>query len=106
MLGHVWQKEPGVRVEGSRALDFFKVQAPGIVRGPMGGYRLFYTAVGPEKPFPDCQGYILSAFSTDGLNFKSEPGIRISPDPSVTHMSLRVLAPSVTAVKNGWRMYF
>ena len=78
MLEHVWQKEPGVRVEGSRALDFFKVQAPGIVRGPMGGYRLFYTAVGPEKPFPDCQGYILSAFSTDGLNFKSEPGIRIA----------------------------
>jgi hypothetical protein len=77
------------------------------VRAPEGGYRLFYTAVGPRKPFADCQGYILSAVSDDGLRFEPEPGIRIAPDPIIPHLSLRALAPSVVAMPNGgWRMYF
>jgi hypothetical protein len=102
-----WRKEPGARIEGSRDLDRSKVQAPCIVRAPGVGYRLFYTAVGPGKPFADCQGYILSAVSEDGLMFTSEPGIRIAPDPAIPHLSLRALAPSVVAMPGGgWRMYF
>lgn len=101
-----WKKEPGARISGSRPLDSAKLQAPCIVRNPLGGFRLFYTAVGPGKPFPDCQGYILSALSEDGLNFRAEPGIRLAPDPGVPHRSLRVLAPSVTEYEEGrWRMY-
>ena len=76
-----WTTEPGWRVAGSRGLDLWKVQAPGIVRRPEGGWRLFYTAVGPERPFPHCQGLLLSAVSDDGVNFVVEPGIRIAPDP-------------------------
>lgn len=103
----IWRKDAGARIEGSRALDRSKVQAPGIVRAPEGGYRLFYTAVGPGKPFADCQGYILSAVSQDGLRFEPEPGIRVAPDPALAHMSLRVLAPSLTQLPDGrWRMYF
>lgn len=102
-----WRKEAGARIEGSRDLDRSKVQAPCIVRAPEGGYRLFYTAVGPGKPFADCQGYILSAVSRDGLRFEPEPGIRVAPDPALAHMSLRVLAPSLTRLPDGrWRMYF
>ena len=102
-----WQKEPGARVEGARGLDRSKVQAPGVVAVPSGGFRLFYTAVGPAKPFLACQGYILSAFSQDGLRFRAEPGIRVAPRPGISHMSLRVLAPSVTRCADGrWRMYF
>lgn len=102
-----WRKEPGARIEGSRDLDRGKVQAPCIVHAPEGGYRLFYTAVGPGKPFADCQGYILSAVSRDGLRFTPEPGIRIAPDPAVSHLSLRALAPTVIAMAGGgWRMYF
>ena len=102
-----WQKEPGARVEGSRGLDRSKVQAPGVVAVPSGGFRLFYTAVGPAKPFLACQGYILSAFSQDGLRFRAEPGIRVAPRPGISHMSLRVLAPSVTRCADGrWRMYY
>ena len=94
-------------MEGSRPLDSAKVQAPCIVRVPSGGFRLFYTAIGPAKPYPACQGYILSAVSDDGLVFRKEPGIRLAPQPLVPHMSLRVLAPSVTRLGNGlWRMYF
>ncbi|RYE10707.1 MAG: hypothetical protein EOP22_03630 [Hyphomicrobiales bacterium] len=102
-----WVKEPGARVEGSRDLDRSKVQAPCVVRAPGGGFRLFYTAVGPGKPFANCQGYILSAASTDGLYFTAEPGIRIAPDPAVMQMSLRALAPSIAALpEGGWRLYF
>lgn len=77
-------------------MDLSKVQAPGIVALPGGGYRLFYTAVGPGKPFPVCQGYILSAYSDDGVNFEVEEGIRLAPDPTIEHGSLRYLAPTVT----------
>ncbi len=102
-----WRKEPGARLQGSRALDHSKVQAPCIVRVPNGGFRLFYTAVGPAKPFPSCQGYILSAVSEDGLIFRAEPGIRVAPQPVLPHMSLRVIAPTITNFTDGrWRMYF
>lgn len=102
-----WVKEPGARLAGSRDLDRSKVQAPCIVRAPDGRFRLFYTAIGPAKPFAACQGYILSAVSDDGLDFTPEPAIRIAPNPAIPHMSLRVLAPSVVALPGGrWRMYF
>lgn len=102
-----WIKEDGPRLHGSRDLDSAKLQSPCIVRIPTGGYRLFYTAVGPAKPFPECQGYILSAVSDDGLTFEKEAGIRLAPQPKIPHMSLRVISPSVTACADGrWRMYF
>ena len=67
----------------------------------------FYTAVGPAKLYATCQGYILSAFSDDGLQFHAEPGMRVTPQPAVPHMALRVLAPSVTRCADGrWRVYF
>lgn len=111
LLSH-WRREPGARLQGSRDLDCSKLQAPCIVRIP-GGYRLFYTAVGPAKPFPACQGYLLSAVSDDGLTFHTDPGIRLAPRPlspqtnGWLHMSLRVIAPTITPCGDGrWRMYF
>ena len=102
-----WIKEDGPRLQGSRDLDSSKLQSPCIVRLPSGGYRLFYTAVGPAKPYPDCQGYILSAVSEDGLTFQKEPGIRLAPQPRIPQMSLRVISPSVTQCADGrCRMYF
>ena len=106
-LTHRWRKEPGARLQGSRLLDQSKLQAPCIVRIPSGGFRLFYTAVGPAKPFAACQGYVLSALSDDGLSFRTEPGVRVAPQPELPYMSLRVLAPTVAACADGrWRMYF
>ena len=102
-----WRKEPGVRLQGSRPLDRSKLQAPCVVPLPDGGFRLYYTAVGPAKPFPVCQGYILSAISPDGLVFCTEPGIRLAPQPALPHLSLRLIAPTVTRCADGcWRMYF
>ena len=102
-----WRKEPGARLSGSRPLDELKVQSPCVARVPDGGYRLFYTAIGPAKPYARCQGYILSAYSHDGLQFEPEPGIRIAPQPDVPHMAMRVLAPTVARCSDGrWRIYF
>lgn len=107
MVPQRWRKEAGARIAGRRDLDSSKVQAPCIVHAGDGSFRLFYTAIGPGKPFPDCQGYILSAVSGNGLDFTAEPGIRLAPDPAVPQMSLRALAPSVAALADGrWRMYF
>ena len=101
-----WQPDPGVRLQGSRDLDRSKLQGPCIVPVPSGGFRLFYTAVGPEKPYRNCQGYILSAVSDDGLEFRTEPGIRLAPQPDVPHMALRLIAPTITQCSDGrWRMY-
>ena len=106
-LTHQWRKEPEARLQGSRPLDSSKLQAPCGVPIPSGGIRLFYTAVGPAKPFPSCQGYILSAVSDDGLQFRTEPGVRLVPQPTLPHMSLRLIAPTVTRCADGrWRMYF
>ena len=106
-ITHRWRKEAGWRLQGSRDLDSSKLQAPGVVATPSGGFRLFYTAVGPAKPYRTCQGYILSAVSDDGLVFHTEPGIRLAPQPAFPHMSLRVIAPTVSQCADGrWRMYF
>ena len=102
-----WRREAGPRLQGSRDLDLSKVQAPCIVQNPSGGFRLYYTAVGPAKPYPACQGYILSAVSEDGIVFSTEPGIRVAPQPALPYASLRALAPSVTRCRDGrWRMYY
>ena len=106
-ITHRWQKEPGCRLQGSRDLDSSKLQAPGVVAKPSGGFRLFYTAVGPAKPYRACQGYILSAVSDDGLLFRTEPEIRLAPQPALPHMSLRIIAPTLCRCPDGrWRMYF
>ena len=106
-MTHRWRNDAEARIEGSTPLDNSKVQVPCIVRNPSGGYRIFYTAVGLGKPFPDCQGYILSAVLEDGLVFQKEPGIRLFPQPATNHISLCVLAPTVTrCLEGGWRMYF
>jgi len=106
-LTHRWRREAGARLEGSRPLDSSKLQAPCVVRDPSGGFRLFYTAVGPAKPYRTCQGYILSAVSDDGLAFRTEPGIRLAPQPTLAHMCLRVLVPTVVQCADGrWRMCF
>ena len=106
-LAKLWEKEVGLRQQGSWPLDSAKLQAPCIVRNPVGGFRLFYTAVGPEKPYPTCQGYLLSAVSNEGLVFRPEPGIRLAPRLDLANMCLRILAPTLTRCGDDrWRMYF
>ena len=63
------------------------------------------TGLGPERPVEASEGYILSALSTDGLNWQKEPGIRL--DAHEPNASRRVLCPDVIPLPDcRWRMYF
>ena len=102
-----WNKEPGVRIQGSRPEDNAKLLAPCIAHKPDGGYRMIYTAVGPAKPFDACQGYLLSAVSDDGLHFEPEPGIRLAPREELPHLCIRALCADIVELEDGrWRIYF
>ena len=102
----MWAREPGTRLQGSRGLDSSKLQSPCIVPRPEGGWRLFYIAIGPARPFTECQGYVLSAVAgADGVDFTKEEGVRLAPVPGRAHMSRRLIAPTVMACDGGWRMY-
>jgi hypothetical protein len=64
---------------------------------------LFYTAVGPGRPYSEYQGYILRAISKDGLDFTFEPGERIRSDIDAVHAE----DMSVITLGNGRRrMYY
>ena len=47
---------------------------------------------------------ILSAFSTDGLRWQKEPGVRL--DVGGLHRSRQVYSPCVVAAEAGWRMFY
>ncbi len=83
-----WTEDDGVRVADAGV--------PCIHRLADGRYRLYYH--GP--------GGILSAISTDGLNFEKEPGVRIGPGRPGTSESM-VSDPTVIALPDGRiRLYY
>jgi len=100
-----WVKDPGVSIGPDTSLDSMSILTPNVVRLPTGWYRMYYTGLGPGRPFEASQGYILSALSTDGLTWHKEPGIRL--DVHEPFASSRVLCPDVIPLPDGrWRMYF
>ncbi len=103
--GLTWLKDPEVSISPDSPLDSLSILTPNVVRLPQGGFRIYYTGLGPERPVESSQGYILSAVSTDGLIWQKEPGIRL--DVHEPDASRRVLCPDVIPLPDGrWRMYF
>ena len=100
-----WVKDPEVPLEPDRPLDLQGTVTPNVVRLSQGGFRIYYTGIGPARSAQESQGYILSAYSDDGISWQKEPGVRIDvhePDAMV-----RVLCPDVIPLPDGrWRMYF
>ena len=47
-----WVREPGARVSGGNELDADKVQAPGAIAAPGGGWRLFCAPTPAHTPDP------------------------------------------------------
>ena len=88
--------------------------APRVLALPGGGYRMYYSQILPRPGFPaGANDYdqsttrILSAFSTDGLKWTPEPGVRLSPQAGGAG-EFRVVSSEVVPVGDGrWlRMYF
>lgn len=89
--GRTWHREKGHRLSAPKIGD------PDVVLLPDGTWRMYYTSV--HQADPEGRGMspaILSAVSTDGLDFKPEAGIR----------AMGCSASGTLAIKDGgYRMY-
>jgi predicted GH43/DUF377 family glycosyl hydrolase len=103
--GLIWIKDPQIAIDLDTPLDSLRILTPNVVRLPKGGFRMYYTGLGSNRTFEESMGYILSAFSTDGLHWRKDPGVRM--DVHVPDAMLRVLCPDVIPLPDGrWRMYY
>ena len=101
--GTAWQKEAAVAIDAPPDEETDPVPeavwtpaalrsgrcgavAPRVIGLPGGGYRMYYSQILPRAGFPtgandydNATTRILSATSVDGLHWKPEPGVRLSP---------------------------
>jgi len=94
---NVWEVEPGVRIEhtlfdGVKLINDCSVQRFGD------GFRIYLSAV--KGPYT----MIVSAFSSDGMDWLAEPGIRI--EAGVPGRFLIANNPCVLSVNGEWWMYY
>ena len=100
-----WVKDEQVSIDLDSPLDADKILTPNVVKLSDGRLRIYYTGAGPERPVKESQGYIVSAVSEDGINWRKEAGVRL--DVHDSDAGLRVLCPDVIPLADGrWRMYF
>lgn len=98
-----WVKDPGVVIDVPDAPGHWKALTPDVV-AVEGGFRLYYTLVGPGTNYDVTAGRIYSAFSVDGERWAPDPGVRV--EPFGPHADLRVVCPDVVPLHGGgYRMY-
>ncbi len=69
--GDAWEREEGVRLAPHESGPGLRVVCPDVIPLPDGGWRMYFEGqphIGPSS--------IMSAYSTDGLKWEHEPGIR------------------------------
>lgn len=89
--------------------------SPRVLRLPDRSYRMYYTQILPRGGHPagandydNATTRILSAVSTDGLSWTSEPGVRLTPEQGKAG-EFRVVSAEVVPMPDGsgrMRMYF
>ena len=98
-----WIKDADPAIAPDGPLDAGYALTPNVVRMD-GGYRLYYSAIGPDRPRPESSGYILSAFSTDARTWSKEEGVRF--DAGGEGAADCIWCPDVIPLADGsWRMY-
>jgi hypothetical protein len=103
--GLAWIKDPQIAIDLDTPLDSQSILTPNVVSLPTGGFRMYYTGLGPARTVADCFGYILSATSEDGLTWSKDSDIRM--DVHEPDAMCRVLCPDVIPLPDGrWRMYY
>lgn len=91
-----WTKESGVRVNIGGIYDSVAAVSPEIIKLDNGKYKMYYGGSDSSK------SRILSAISTDGINWTKESGIRIDPGTAQA-----ATYPSIIELPNGsFRIYF
>ncbi len=102
--GSYWRKDPKITIDTDTPLDDIRVLTPNVIRQG-DGYRMYYTGYGSAKTGNDVAGYILSAWSDDGLHWVKDVGVRI--DVFEPYANFWTLCPDVIPLPDGrWRMYF
>jgi|AP95_1055475.scaffolds.fasta_scaffold39025_2 hypothetical protein len=100
-----WVKDDRIAIDLDHPLDAERILTPNVIRLPGGGYRMYYTGLGPARRDPDALGYILSASSVDAVTWRKDPGVRV--DLFRPHAAARTLCPDVIPLPDGgYRMYF
>jgi len=99
-----YEKGPLIELEEFFEEPFLTI-TPFVIKLDNGKYRMFYTNVKRNKYTKILKGYIASALSDDGLNWKKEEGKRINNDTQLD--SKYSFAPNIIKVKkNQYRMYY
>ena len=102
--GERFDKDSQPALEADSPLDASRILTPNVVRRPDGGFRMYYTGLGPGRR--DSAGYILSAVSDDGERWSKEGGVRVDSGLREDN-SRRSLCPDVIPLPDGGlRMYF
>jgi hypothetical protein len=103
--GTLWTKDPRIAIDLDHPLDSERILTPNVIRLPAGGYRMYYTGLGPARRDRDALGYILSATSNDAVTWDKDEGVRVDLFPP--YASARTLCPDVIPLPDGrYRMYF
>ena len=68
-----WSKEPGIRIDVHEPNAMHQVLCPDVIPLPDGRWRMYFEARAGDRPTS-----ILSAVSTDGLQWEPEEGVRIA----------------------------
>ena len=103
--GPRWVKDPEIAVNSEDPDDEARTITPNVVRLSGGGYRMYYTGVGPGRPPLIASESFLSAFSEHGDVWRKEPESRLE----ITDVddSQRILCPEVIPLPDGrFRMYW
>jgi len=101
--GTRWTKDAGIVIDVPDDSGDWKTLTPNVIAVP-GGYRMYYTLVGPARDYAAAAGSVMSAFSADGEHWTMEPGVRLAPFGPLA--DLRVVCPDVVPLDGGGhRMY-
>ena len=100
-----WAKDPEIAVNSDDPDDDSRTITPNVIRLPDGGYRMYYTGLGPNPDLGMMGEAFLSAFSHDGAKWQKEAGARL--EVSDVDDSDRILCPEVIPLPDGrYRMYW
>lgn len=100
--GLIWTKEPSIRVDIGEYAGW-GVSSPEVVMLPNGTYRMYYTGHQTLNVYNNYR--ILSATSSDGINWVQDPGIRINNNGSYDNRY--AYAPDIIELPDGtYRMYY
>ncbi|NKB72255.1 MAG: hypothetical protein GKR89_34690 [Candidatus Latescibacteria bacterium] len=71
-----WRKEPGVRLDAGGEVAEDYIWSPDVIPLPAGGYRMYYEGKS-ERADGRVVSAVVSALSSDGINWERERGIRL-----------------------------